>query len=157
MLKLFVFFPILLLSSEIFTLPQETDYFINSYTKALLKTQNEVYIFSDIIDDYTVVKALKKLSKRDVQIYIISKDIYEETNKASYLNLLQGVHLYTLKSTKDKSLQGSYTCIDDKLLYLTTQSLHHVALTKNHSFAFSQKNACKAVFTNLLKLCSKIK
>lgn len=157
MLKLFVFFPIFLLSNEVFTLPQEADYFINSYTIDLLKAQNEVHIFSDTINDYSVIQAIRKLSKKDVKVYIISKDIYKKETKVSYLNLLKGVHLYTLKSTKDKSLEGSYTCIDNKLLYLSTQNLHHTSLHTNHSFALSQKNACKSIFTKILELCSKIK
>ncbi|PHR56855.1 MAG: hypothetical protein COA44_07020 [Arcobacter sp.] len=157
MLKTFLLFPILLFSNEVFTLPQEADYFINSYTKSLLQTQKEVYVFSQSIDDYSVLQALKKLSKKDVQIYIISKDIYVQTNKVSYLNLLKGVHLYTLAKAKEKSLKGSYTCIDNKLLYISTGSLNHHSLITDHSFVIAQENSCKAIFTELLKLCTKIK
>jgi len=156
-LKIFLFFPVLLFSNEIFTLPQEADSFINTYTKALLKTQKEVYIFSDTIDEYSVVQALRKLTKKDIKIYIISDNLHQEKNKAAYLNLLNGVHLYTLIKTEHKPLQGSYTCIDDKILYLSTQSFQHTSLITNHSFALSQNIPCKTVFMDLLKLCTKIK
>lgn len=156
-MKLFLFFPILLLSNEVFVLPQETDYFIDSYTKSLEGTQKEVYIFSDIIDDYTVIKTLKKLSKRNIQIHIISQDLYKQDNRVTYLNLLKGVHLYTLTQTKDKVLKGSYTCIDDKSSYLSTQNLAHSGLIRNHSFVSFQRHKCKDTFTHLLELCTKIK
>ena len=157
MLKLFIFFPLLLISSEVFTLPQEADYFIHTYTKSLVEAKSDVYIISHSIDDYNIIKSLKELSKKEVEIYIISKDIDKETNKASYLNLLKGVHLYTLNSAKERSVQGSYTCIDNKLLYLSTQSLEHTALKNNHSFVLVQESSCKTIFTKLLKLCTKIK
>jgi len=157
LLKYFLFFPILLWANDLFVLPQEADYFLHSYTKDLSNAQDEVYLFSKTIDDYSVIKSLKKLSKKDIKIYIISKDIYAEKNKVSYLNLLKNVQVYTLNGSQKKDIKGSFTCIDDKLSYLSTQDLEHKALNQNHSFVHVQKGPCKSVFTRLLKLSTKIK
>jgi len=155
--KYLLFFPILLISSDIFILPQDTDYFVHSSTQSLLKAEQEVYIFSEAITDYALIQSLRKLSQKEIPVYIITKDIYKEEDKTSYLNLLKGINIYQLNSTKEKLIKGSLICIDDKFLYLSTQNFNHKDLKTNHAFAMSKKGSCKAIFTHLLTLCSKIK
>ena len=156
MLRLFLFFPILLLSQDIFTLPDEADHFIYTFTKELSKADKEVYLFSSKLNEYKLITALKKLSKKKIHIHIISTDIENEDNKASFLNLLEGIDLYTLVQHEDRVIKGSLLCIDDKKLYLSSDSLDKASLYNNYAFILVKNTECNYLFKRLIDKATKI-
>jgi len=151
LLRLFLFFPLLLLSQDLFTLPDEAAHFLDSYNQDLLQTKKEVYLFSQEINDYTLVKTLKKLSKDNISIVIISQESSSLENKAYYLNLFEGVILYALPTNEQRSLKGSLTCIDNKRLYILSESLHKLSLRNNYSFVLRKDTPCKFIFDKLIQ------
>ena len=156
MLRLFLFFPLLLLSQDLFTLPDEAAHFMDSYNKDLLDAKKDVYLFSQEINDYTLERTLKKLSKKKISIIIITQE--ERTpknNKAYYLNLFEGVTLYTLPSNAQRVLKGSLTCIDNKKLYISSDSLDKLSLHNNYSFALRKKIPCNVIFDTLIQKSTK--
>ena len=157
MLRLFLFFPLLLLSQDTFSLPQEAEHFVYTLSTELIKADHEVYIFSSQLNEYKLIAALKKLSKKGVPIHIISADLKHQENKASYLSLLKNIHLYTLVQHEDRIIKGSLICIDNKKLYLITERLDKVSLHHNYAFAIAKKTDCKHLFTKLLGRSTKIK
>ena len=156
MLRLFLFFPLLLLSQDVFTLPDEADHFVYALTQELSKADKEVYIFSSKLNEYKLITTLKKLSKKKVPIHIISSDLRNDENKALYLNLLKGVHLYELVEHEDRVLQGSLLCIDDNRLYLSSDALDKVSLYNNYAFVLSKQTACNFLFKGLIAKSTKI-
>jgi len=157
LLRLFLFFPILLLSQDIFTLPQEANHFIYTFSKELVKAEQEVYIFSSMLNEYELINALKKLSKKGVSVYIISRDLRKEDNKASYLSLLKGISLYILPQHKSRDIKGSLICIDNKKLYLSSESLDHASMYNNHAFVSVQQRQCQDLFKRMIGISTKIK
>ena len=152
MIRLFLFFPLLLLSQEVFTLPQEASYFTNEYRTDLMKAKKSVYIFCEDINEYSFIAALKVLSKRDIPITLITKDTEKKLKKISYLDLLKGVKVFTLSTHEQRQIKGSLSCIDDAILYLTSDKLEHTAFKQNYSFVLRQENKCEEIFTDLIKL-----
>lgn len=156
MLRLFLFFPLLLLSQDVFTLPDETNHFIYTFSKELSKADKEVHIFSSKLNEYTLISTLKKLSKKKVPLHIFTSELSQEDNKASYLSLLVGVHVYSLAEHKDRLIKGSLVCIDDKKLYLSTQSLDKVSLYSDYAFVVVKETKCKHLFNKLKEKSTKI-
>ncbi|MDF1882283.1 hypothetical protein JHD50_13395 [Sulfurimonas sp. MAG313] len=153
MLKLFIFFPFFALASNVYTLPQENHYFVYSFTKSLKEAQKEVNIFTHTLNEYSIVHAIKQLSKRGLIINIFTKDMYQKDSQISYLSLLKGVHIFTLKH---KNIKGSFTCIDDKEMYLSSQDLSYKNLRQDHAFVIHEQRSCIKIFINLKKNALKI-
>lgn len=151
MLRLFLFFPLLLLSQDVFILPDEAAHFLDSYNQDLLSTKKEIYLFTQEINNYTLVKTLKKLSKNKISIIIVSQEKTSLKNKAHYLNLFEGVTLYTLPTNEQRQLKGSLTCIDNKRLYILSESLSGLSLHNNYSFALSKDLPCNFIFGTLIQ------
>ena len=156
LLRLFLFFPILLLSQDVFTLPEEADHLIYTLTQELSQADKEVYIFSSKLNGYKLITTLKKLTKKNITIHIISADLSNSKNKASYLNLLEGVHLYTLVEHEDRVIKGSLLCIDDNKLYLSSASLDKVSIYNNYSFVLSKQTECNYLFKRVINRSTKI-
>lgn len=154
MIRLFLLFPLLLLSQEVFTLPQEANYFTYEYANDLKRAKKSVYIFCNDINEYSFMTALKLIAKKDIPINIITKNQDKNLKKISSLALLKGVKIFTLSTHDQRKIKGSLSCIDNQILYLTSETLEHTALEKNYSFVLKQKNNCEAIFTNVLKLSS---
>ena len=152
MIRLFLFFPLLLLSQEVFTLPQEANHFTSVYSRDLIQAKNSVYIFCKDVDEYSFISALKKLSKRDIPITLITTDTEEKLKKISYLDLLKGVKVFTLNTHEQRKIKGSLSCIDDTILYLTSDNLEYTAFKQNYSFVLKQETRCESIFTDLIKL-----
>jgi len=153
LLKLFLFFPFLAFASELYTLPQESNHFINSYTNSLQNAEKEIYIFTQSIHEYNITKVLKKLSKEGIHIYILTNKLYLKESEISYLSLLKNIDVYTFEH---KEIQGSLTCIDDKEVYLSSQDLNYKHLRQDHAFVLYEQRPCRQVFIGLTKNALKI-
>lgn len=157
MLRLFLFFPLLLLSQELFILPQESEYALYSLKKKLSKANKEVYLFTPSLNDYLLVNTLKKLNKEKVTITLISSNTNKQNSAISALSLLENVHFYTLLENDVRKIKGTVVCIDDTTLYLSSQNLAHTNIRQDYGFTSLEKKNCTKFFTRLLKLATKIR
>ena len=151
MLRLFLFFPILLLSQDIFVLPDEAEHYLHTYNNDLLRAKKEVYIFSPNINEYKLIHTIKKLSKKKVHITIISQENHNKDNKISTLSLLKNISIYTLSTDEKRRLRGTLTCVDDTIVYLCSESLEYSSLRNNYAFVLRKKMPCKHLFTDLVE------
>ena len=149
MLKLFLFFPIILLSQDFFMLPDEVEHFQNILNKRIKKASKTVEIFSPYLDDYTTTKTLKQMAKKGIDIDIITQDKRLEESRFSHLSLFKNIHIYTLKT--ESKLKGSLFCIDHNELFLLSNSLEYKSLRKDYAFAIHTKQACHQRFVDLKK------
>ena len=136
---------------------------MHSITTQLKKAEHEVYIFTPVIDDYTIVRSLKKTAKSAVKITLITNEaIPQEKNKdslqnhSSYLALFQNISLFTLPSfhhdqDSSSALNGSLICIDDSEFFIITQALSSKQLKSAYAFALHQKISCNTLFEPLLE------
>lgn len=156
MFRLLLFFPLLLLSQDFFTLPDENSHYIDSYAKDLLNTKEEVIIVSSTINEYKIMNVLKKLSKKEVSIIIITQGIKDEKNRSSYLSLLKNIQVYTLVTHPQRNIKGSMTCIDDKIFYTSSLNLEHSQIKSHYAFASKKNTPCKFLFTGFIEKSIKI-
>jgi phosphatidylserine/phosphatidylglycerophosphate/cardiolipin synthase-like enzyme len=144
-------------------LPDQGDRLVHSISTHLKQAKHEVFIFTPGIDDYTLIRSLKKTAESDVKITLITNDsIRQDQNKTglknqgAYLSLFQNISVYTLPSfhhdhDKSSELKGSLICIDDKELFLITHGLSSQNLKSDYAFAVHQKMECNALFVPLIK------
>jgi len=153
LLKLFLFFPILLFSQELFTLPDEAEHLNYSLDKQIKTAKKSIYIFSSILNSYNTLKSLKSAGKRGVQINIITQKKLTKESKTSHLSLFKNITVHSLNS--DFNLKGSLICIDDKELFLFSNNLDYKQLRQDSSFALHTQETCEKTFTTLLQRSSK--
>jgi len=151
LLRLLLFFPIILLSQEIFMLPDEADTLMHTYNSDIKKAKKEVLILTPFIDEYILTRTLKKLSKKNVSIIIITKASPAQDNKVSYVSLFKNISVFTLPALKTVSLNGSFICIDDKRSYAISGVLSQKKLKEVYSFGIYKKGKCAYLFTTLLQ------
>lgn len=163
MFAIFLIFPVILLSQETFILPDEGAKVISTLNSHIKTAKKEVYIFTPTINDNTLVNSLKKVAKKDVNVFIITGDSLrnnkedpQQRNRASELSLFRNISVLTLQSLRhgqDESngLQGSLICIDDEDLFLLTHELDTMKLKRDYAFALHQKMGCKHLFKPLLE------
>jgi hypothetical protein len=144
LLKLFLFFPILLFSQDFFILPDEAEHFQNSLSKELKKADTSIEIFSPFLDDYITSKTLKQMAKKGVKINIITQ---EKESKFSHLALFENISIYIL-NTKVQ-LKGTLFCIDSNDLFLLSNALEYKSLRKDYAFALHTKEPCHKTFQTL--------
>jgi phosphatidylserine/phosphatidylglycerophosphate/cardiolipin synthase-like enzyme len=162
---IFLIFPIFLLLQETFSLPDQGDRLIHSINTHLKNAQYEVYIFTPVIDEYTLIRSLKKAAKKNVKITLITNESIRQDNKkikiqnqGAYLSLFQNISVYTLPSfhhDQDSSseLKGSLVCIDNKELFVITHGLSTKKLKSDYAFGLHQKTRCNTIFEPLLERC----
>lgn len=148
MFKIFLFLPIFLFSHELYLLPDEEREFNDTLVEHVKNAKNEIYIFSMQIDYYTIIKALKTSARKNIYIFVITQDNIEK--KTSYLSLFKNIYVFTLKE-RNRQLQGTLVCIDDKDLFLLSEELNYEKLKQNYSFALHKNQKCKKTFLTLIK------
>jgi phosphatidylserine/phosphatidylglycerophosphate/cardiolipin synthase-like enzyme len=160
---IFLVFPLFLLSQEAFMLPDQGERLIHHINTDLKKAKKEVLIFTPFIDDYSIIRSLKKVAKNDVKITLVTNaSIRNEQNKSeiknqsAYLSLLQNISVYTLPSfhhDQDDSsgLNGSLICIDDQQLFIITHGLSTKKLKSTYAFGLRQTIQCNTLFEPLLE------
>ena len=165
MFGIFLVFPVFLLLQEAFTLPDQGDKLIHSLNLHLKKAKHEVYIFTPVINDYTIIRSLKKAAKGDVRITLITNESIRQdqnktgiNNQAAYLSLFKNISVFTLPSfhhDQDSSseLKGSLLCIDDEELFVIANGLSNKKLKSDYAFALHQKVKCNYLFEPLLERC----
>ncbi len=163
MFGIFLVFPVFLLLQEAFMLPDQGDRLVHSITTHLKKATHEVLIFTPAIDDYTIIRSLKKASENDIKITLITNDSIRKDktkvdpgNQSAYLSLFQNISVHTLPSyhhDKDISsgLKGSLICIDDEELFVITHELSSKRFKSDYAFALHQKTKCNTLFEPLLE------
>lgn len=163
MFVIFLIFPVILLSQETFMLPDEGTKLINTLSSHIKTAKKEIHIFTHTINANTVVNSLKKVAKKDVDVFIITEDSLrnnkenpQQPNRASQLSLFQNISVFTLQSLRHRldesnGLQGSLICIDDEDLFLLTHELDTMKLKQDYAFALHQKTRCKHLFKPLLE------
>lgn len=149
--RLLIFFPIILLSQEIYLLPDDAHTLMSSYNIDIKKAKKEIFIFSAYLDEYSLTATLKRLTKQNIPITIISQSPLKEDNKISYLSLMKNVSVFTLRSFDSDSIKGSFICIDDKKYYMINTALDHDKIKTVHSFASYQEGPCTYLFKTLIK------
>lgn len=144
-------------------LPDQGDRLLHSITVHLKKAKHEVFIFTPIIDDYTLIRSLKKTAKGTVNITLITNESIRQdqnkttlNNKGAYLSLFQNISVFTLASfhnDKDliSELKGSLICIDNEELFIITQALSTKKLKSDYAFALYQQTPCNTLFKPLLE------
>ena len=165
MFGIFLVFPVFLLLQEVFMLPDQGDRLVHSVTTHLKKAKHEVFIFTPVIDDYTLIRSLKKSAKNDVKITLVTNESIRQkrkktdsNNKGAYLSLFQNISVCTLPSfhhDQDSSseLKGSLLCIDDEELFVIANELSTKKLKSDYAFALHQKVKCNYLFEPLLQRC----
>lgn len=154
LLRLLLFFPIILLSQEIYLLPDDAHTLLSQYNSDIKSAKKEVFIFSAHLDDYSLTATLKKLSKQNIPITIISRSPIEEKNKMSYLSLFENISIFTLRSLNSEEIRGSFICIDDEKYYLINDELDKKRLKTIHSLASYNEGKCSYLFKILLQRSS---
>lgn len=144
-------------------LPDEGDRLLHSITTHLKKAKREVYIFTPLIDEYAIIRSLKKTAKSDVKITLITDESIRKDqnrtgpkNQSAYLSLFQNISVFTLSTYHNdqdsgSELHGSLICIDDEELFLVTHSLSTQKLKSDYAFALHQKMKCNTLFEPLLE------
>jgi len=150
LLRLFLFCPVILFSQELFTFPDESQYFMHTYLQSIKNTEKQVYILSSGISNYYLINTIKALSKKKIKVFIISTKETTKKDKTSYLSLLNNVYLYSLASHQDRVLKGSLTCIDNTIVYLSSENMNAHTLNKNYAYAMRSFNPCEKYFKSLL-------
>lgn len=156
MLRLFLFFPLFLLSQDLFLLPDESRNFLDTLNTHIKKANHEIYLFTPSIDEYTLLKTLKQRAEKNVKITIITSEPISEKNKAAYLSLFKNIHVFALSPLlheiqNEGGLQGSLVCIDNKELFLLSEAVESENLKQNYAFALYQKRRCEQIFHTLIK------
>ena len=165
MFGFFLIFPVFLLLQEAFLLPDQADKLLYSINAHLKEAKHEVFIFTPTVDDYSLIRSLKKAAKNDVKITLITNEsIRQDPNKSkiknqgAYLSLFQNISVYTLPSfhhDQDRSseLKGSLVCIDNKELFIITHTLSTKELKRDYAFGLHQKMECNTLFEPILERC----
>ncbi len=160
MLRLFIFFPIFLLSQDFFMLPDQADHLIHSYNSDIKKAKERVYILSPDIDEYLLLKTLRMLARQKIKLIIITGESLDDSrlntekqnrDSAGYLSLLENISVYVLKSLNKTGIEGSLICIDNEKLYLLSQSLEQKKMKQVYSLASYQETECDYIFKTLLQ------
>ena len=141
MLKLFLFFPILLLSQDFFMLPDEAENFQYTLNTQLKKAKSSIEIFSPFLDLYLTDKTLKQMAKKGVKIDIITQ---EKESKFSHLALFENINIFILNTSS--KLKGTLICIDKDELFLLSNSLEYKNLNRDYAFVLHTKEACQKSF-----------
>jgi len=146
-------------------LPDQGDRLVHSITAQLKTAKHEVLIFTPVMDEYTLIRSLKKAAKNDVKITLITNEsIRQEHNKTdinnqgAYLSLFHNIAVCTLPSfhhDQDSSseLKGSLICIDNEELFMITHGLSTKKLKSDYAFGLHQKIQCNTLFEPLLERC----
>ena len=151
MFRLFIFFPIILLSQDIYLLPDDADTLMHAYNTDIKNAKKEVFIFTAYLDDYSLISTLKSVSKKNIPVTLISRSPLEDENKISHLSLFKNISVFTLKSIDHEAIGGSFICIDDEKYYLINSKMDHHQLKVSHSFATVKEGKCSHLFTLLLQ------
>ena len=157
MFRLLLFFPLFVLANEVFTLPDHATHLINTLELRLKKANNEVYIFTPILNEYSLVKRLKQIAKKEIKIIIVTSKVDNIENKTKHLSLFNNISIFTLEALQNSEmkdqlgLKGSLVCIDNKEMFLLADALESKSLKSNYSFAYWQTGPCKEIFETLLK------
>lgn len=144
-------------------LPDQGDRLVYSISDHLKKAKHEVFIFTPIIDDYSLIRSLKKSAKNDVNITLVTNESIRQDqnkidpdNKGNHLSLFQHISVFTLASfhhdqDSSSTLHGSLICIDNKDLFIITQALSTKKLKSDYAFAMHQQVPCNTLFKPLLE------
>jgi len=138
-------------------LPDEATHLIGTISEKFKKANHNIYIFSPVLNEYNLIKELKKIAKKEVNITIVTAKTDSLLNRASHLTLFKNISVFTLEALKNNEkydnidLKGSFICIDDKELFLLSDTLDTEALKSHYSFALYQKTSCKKKFNVVLK------
>jgi len=151
LLKLFLFLPILLLSQELFILPDEAEHFSSTLNMQIHKAKKSIHILTPFMNDYSTIKSLKGMAKKGVNISIITKDQHAKQNRISHLSLYENIRVYHLKT--DFGIKGFLICIDKDDMFLLANNLDYKILSKEYSFALHTKEVCQKRFVSLKKRC----
>ncbi len=156
MFRLLLFFPVFLLAQEIYLLPDESKYFMDTLNAKIKKAEHQFYLFTPFLDEYTLVRTLKQRAKRDLQITIITSEPLQKHNKAAHLALFENIKIFTLSplshdNENPQALSGSFGCIDNKELFLLSEDLDSKKIRADYAFALFHKEACETIFHTLLE------
>ncbi len=151
MLRLFLFFPVLVLAQELFLLPDDAEILMSSYLKKVQQTRSKLYLYTPYLNDRDLVKSIKQLAKKEVKTIIISQKPLAPDNKITHLALFENIHVYTLKNSKERNMQGSFICIDDQEYFLIDDQLDQNRLKEGYSISLFQVGPCKTLFSTLLR------
>jgi hypothetical protein len=154
--RLLLFFPVLLLAQEIFLLPDEGRYFLDTLNAKIKKAEHQLYLFTPFLDEYSLIRTLKQRAKKELQITIITSEPLQKQNKAAHLALFENIQIFTLSpldygSENPQALSGSFGCIDNKELFLLSEDLDGKKIRADYAFALFQKKACETIFHTLLQ------
>jgi len=134
-------------------LPDDSNTLIDALNTDILSAKKEIFILTPAISEYTTVRSLKKLSKKNIPITIISNIPQNDKNKISHLSLLNNISIFTLKSFANEDIKSSFICVDDKKYYHLSNSLNQAKLKETHAFATFSKGSCTHFFKTLIKRC----
>lgn len=163
MFGIFLVFPVFLLLQDTFMLPDQGDRLIHSITEHLKKAKHEVFIFTPVIDEYSIIRSLKKTAEKDVKVTLITNESIRQDhnktdlkNQGAYLSLFQNISVFTLPSfhhdhDNSSELKGSLICIDDKELFMITHGLRSRKLKSDYAFALYRQMKCNTLFEHLLE------
>lgn len=157
MFRLLLFFPLFVLANETYLLPDQATHFINTLDHRLKQAKNEVYIFTPFLDEYSLVKRLKKIARKGVKITIITSKTDNIDDKTKHLSLFKNISVLTLEAVLNSEvkerfgLKGSLVCIDDRESFVSTDTLATQSLQSNYSFAFQETGLCEGMFETIIK------
>ena len=148
MFKIFLFFPLFLLATEFFTLPNDASHLNYTIAQDIKKAEKEIYIFTPYLKNYEITKALSKSAKNGINIKIIVAN--KKDDDSFRLVLLKNISVFILK-TKSVKPTGSIVCIDKNNLFLLSDNLDFKSFQKNISFATKTTSTCRNIFSTLLQ------
>lgn len=151
MLRLLIFFPLILFSQEVFLLPDEAHALRQSYNADIKNASKEIFVYTSDLDEPILIQRLKKAASTGIPVILISQEPLQSANKASYLSLFKNISIYTLHSHSDQPIQGSLICIDDKKFYLISLALRQKELSEVYAFATFKEGECAYLFKILLQ------
>jgi len=152
LLRLLIFLPIFLYSQETFLLPDDADHLMDTIYKQVNNADREVLIFTPYLDDYMLIKHLKRLAKKGTLVTLITQEPISKENKVLRLSLFNNISIFTLKPFNySDDLKGSFLCIDDQKLFMLSEDIDSKMMKRRYAFALFEQQPCRDVFHTLLK------
>ena len=152
LLRLLLFLPIFLFSSETFILPDETDHLMHTMNKEIKGARNQIYFITPHLNDHTFIKTIKRVAKKGILVTIITEEPLQPDNQVSRLTLFNNMEVFTLKPfNQSEKIQGSLICIDNHKLFMLNSDIDNKKMKNSYSFATYSQEACNDLFYTLLE------
>jgi len=135
-------------------LPDDADTLMYSYNTDIKQAKKTISILSPSINDFSLIYSLKKLSKQNVPVVIITQLPLDEANKISYLSLFKNISVFTLKASEYLNTRGSIICVDNQKSYYISNALNQKKLKTDYAFGIYKEEACSYIFKTLLQRCT---